>query len=61
MPEMVNTLTAEDWHMIKSMKEQGTSVSEIARRTSASRKTIRIYQELKEKGFPGSVSYLYTA
>jgi len=43
MPEMVNALTAEDWHMIKSMKEQGMSVSEIARRTGASRKTVRKY------------------
>ena len=80
--------------MIKSMKEQGMSISEIARRTGASRKTVRkyiamdkpgrysrkgrqsviapyinyakegidrynlsavrIYEELKEKGYPGS-------
>ena len=91
---MVNALKAEDWHMIKSMKEQGMSISEIARRTGASRKTVRkyiamdkpgrysrngrqsviapyinyakeridrynlsavrIYEELKEKGYPGS-------
>ena len=40
MLEMVNALKAEDWHMIKSMKEQGMSISEIARRTGASRKTV---------------------
>ena len=43
MMEMVNALKAEDWHMIKSMKEQGMSISEIARRTGVSRKTVRKY------------------
>ena len=33
MIEMVNALTAEAWHMFKAMKEQGISISEIARRT----------------------------
>ncbi|MHB1812545.1 MAG: IS21 family transposase [Thermoplasmataceae archaeon] len=94
MLDMVNALKAEDWHMIKSMKEQGMSIREIARRTGISRKTVRkyiamdkpgrysrkgrqsviapyinyakeridrynlsafrIYEELKEKGYPGS-------
>jgi len=91
---MVNALTAEDWHMFKAMREQRMSISEIARRTGAYRKTVRkyiamdkperysregrrsviapysdyvrgridkynlsavrIHDELKEKGFPGS-------
>ena len=33
MLEMVIALTAEDWHMFKTMKEQGMIISEIARRT----------------------------
>ena len=43
MLEMVKALTAEDWHMFKAMKEQGMSISEIARRTRVSRKTVRKY------------------
>ena len=94
MPEMVNALTAEDWHMFKKWKEQGMSISEISRSTGVSRKTVRkhlamdkpnkysrkgrqsviapytdyvrgridthnlsavkIYEEVKEKGYPGS-------
>ena len=43
MLEMVNALTAEDWHMFRAMREQGMSISEIARRTGASRKTVGKY------------------
>ena len=43
MLEMVNALTAEDWHMFKTMKEQGMIISEIARRTGVIRKTVRKY------------------
>ena len=43
MMEMVKTLTAEDWHIIRSMKEQGMSISEIARRPGTRRKTVRKY------------------
>ena len=43
MLEMVNALTSEDWHMFKAMREQGMNISEIARRTGASRKTVRKY------------------
>ena len=43
MLEMVNALTAEDWHMFKNMKEQGMRKSEIARRIEVSRKTVRKY------------------
>ena len=41
MPEMVNALTAEDWHMFKELKEQGMSISEISRSTGVSGKTVR--------------------
>ena len=40
---MVNALTAKDWHMFQNMKEQGMSISEIARITGVSRKTVRKY------------------
>ena len=43
MLEMVNALTAGDWHMFRPMKEQGMSISEIARKTGVSRKTVRKY------------------
>ena len=43
MLEMVNALTAEDWYMFKTMKKQGTIISEIARRTEGIRKTVRKY------------------
>jgi transposase len=36
--------------MIKSMKEQGMSISEIARRTGASRKTVRKYIAMDKPG-----------
>ena len=41
--EMVNAYSWEDWHMIRSMREQGMSISEIARKTGMSRKTVRKY------------------
>ena len=34
--------------MIESMKEQGMSISEIARRTGASRKTVRKYISMEK-------------
>ena len=43
MLEMVNALIAEEWLMFKAMKEHGMSIIEIARRTGASRKTVRKY------------------
>ena len=36
-------LVAEEWHMFREMKEQGMSVSEIARRTGVSRPTVVKY------------------
>ena len=41
--EMVNAYSWEDWHMIRSMREQGMSISEIGRKTGMSRKTVRKY------------------
>ena len=38
-------LVAEEWHMFREMKEQGMSMSEIARRTGVSRPTVRKYIE----------------
>ena len=43
MLEMINALTAEDWHMFKTMKGQEMSIIEIVRRTEVSRKTVREY------------------
>ena len=42
--------------MIRSMKDQGLSISEISRRLGISRTTVRIYEELRKKGFKGSYS-----
>ena len=42
--------------MIRSMKEQGVLISEIARKLGISRTTVRIYEELRKKGFKGSYS-----
>ena len=42
-------LEEEGWYMIRSMKEQGVSISEIARKLGISRTTVRIYEELKKK------------
>jgi transposase len=43
MLEMVNALTAEDWHMFKAMREQGMSISMATWKTGVSRKTVRKY------------------
>ena len=43
MLEMINALTAEDWHKFKTMKEQGMIICEIAGRTGVIRKTVRKY------------------
>ena len=43
MLEIVNSITAEDWHISKTMKEQGMSIGEIARRTGVRRKTLSKY------------------
>jgi IS30 family transposase len=50
MLEMLNALKVDDCHMIKSMKEQGMSISEIARRTGPSRKTVRKYIAMDKPG-----------
>ena len=92
--EMVGAYSAEDWHMIREMRENGMSISGIARTMGISRATVRkylsmekpakysrkgrrsiiapytgsvrdrinrynlsavrIYEELREKGYPGS-------
>ena len=78
-------LEEEGWYIIRSMKEQGVSISEIAKRLGISRTTVRrylksgkvlqyqrepagsmieqhnltavrIYEELRKKGFKGSYS-----
>ena len=58
---MIGAYLAEDWHMIMELKKNGMSISGIARNMGISRKTVRkylsavrIYEELKEKGYPGS-------
>jgi transposase len=43
MLEMAHAFTADDRHTFRTMKEQGMSISEIARRTGVSRKTVRKY------------------
>ena len=50
MMEMVNAYSWEGWHMIKSMREKGMSISEIARRTGVSRKTVRKYIGMDKPG-----------
>jgi len=43
-------VTGEEWVMIKCLAQQGLSISEIARRTGADRKTVR--KQLQEAGPP---------
>ena len=39
--EMVGAYSAEDWHMIREMRENGMSISGIARTMGISRATVR--------------------
>ena len=39
---MINTLTTDDWNMFKAMRDQGISISEIARRTGEAKEITQI-------------------
>ena len=46
--EMVVAYSAEDWHMIREMRENGMSISGIARTMGISRATVRKYLSMEK-------------